>query len=231
MLIKGLQKTSLIDFPPYLASVIFTGGCSFRCGFCHNPDLVLHFDKLKTISEEEVFEYLEEKKNWIDGVVITGGEPTLQKDLVEFMSRIKSMGLLLKLDTNGSNPDMLKEIIDKKIVDYIAMDVKTRLEDYEKVVGVKVDVDKIKRSILLIRDSGIDYEFRTTVIPGIIGKEEVASIGELLKGSKKYVLQNFRNSAGLIDEKFKEINPYSEKELEELKNVVADKFETVEIRK
>ncbi|MCK4522289.1 MAG: anaerobic ribonucleoside-triphosphate reductase activating protein [Nanoarchaeota archaeon] len=230
VIIKGLQKTSLIDFSPYTVSVIFVGGCDFRCGFCHNPDLVLRFNEIKTIKEEELFKHLDERKKWLDGVCITGGEPCIYKDLPEFIKKIKDRGLLVKLDTNGNNPDILRRIINEKIVDYIAMDVKTSLGDYEKVVNVKVDINRIKESIDLIRNSGIDYEFRTTVVPGLVGKKEVMEIAELLKGSKRYVLQNFRSSRDMIDNKFKGTEIYKKVELEDMKESIKGCFEEVLVR-
>ena len=230
VLIKGWQKTSLIDFSPYTASVIFTGGCNFRCPFCHNPELVLHFNAIEDIDEKEVLGYLELKKNWIDGVCITGGEPTIYPDLPEFISKIRKIGTRVKLDTNGSNPDMLKELIKKKLIDYIAMDIKSDLDNYSKIAGVNVDITNIKQSINLIRNSGIDHEFRTTVIPGLVGKKEVFKIGKLLKGSKKYVIQNFRGTKPVIGKELQGLKSYSKEELGDMKEIVKDYFDDVEIR-
>jgi pyruvate formate lyase activating enzyme len=227
--IKGWQKNSLIDFSPYTVSVIFLGGCNFRCSYCHNPDLVLNFNKIPDIDVDEVFNYLKSKKKWIDGVCITGGEPTLCKDLPLFISKLKEIGMKVKVDTNGSNPSMIKELVDKKLIDYIAMDIKTALEGYEKVVVVHVDKEKIQESVSLIKDNGVDYEFRTTVIPGLVGKKEIFLISKWLEGSKKFVIQNFRGDRGLIDERFKEVKPYTKDELNEMAEEVKSYFEKVEV--
>ena len=228
--IKGWQKTSLIDYSPYISSVIFIGGCNFRCGFCHNPDLVLHFNAVEDIDEKEVLEYLKVKKNWIDGVCITGGEPTLYKELIDFISKIKKIGLLVKLDTNGSNPKIVKELIENRLVDYIAMDIKSPLDNYNEVAGADVFPENIEESIRLIKDSGVDYEFRTTVVPGLVGKKEIFLIGKWLKGSKRYAIQNFRRTRPLIDNEFKKIKPFSKEELNEMKNIAEKYFDNVEVR-
>ena len=230
VLVKGLQKLSLIDFEPHTVATVFVGGCNFRCGYCHNPDLVLHFKKLKTIKEDELLSFLEKRKKWLDGVCITGGEPTLYTDLPFFISKIKNKGFLVKLDTNGYNPNMVKRLIEKKLIDYIAMDVKTSLDNYENVVGVKVDINKIKKSIELIKNSGIDYEFRTTVVPGLITKENIMKIGKLLKGSKRYVLQNFRSNRDMIENRFKNIKPYKKEEIEDMRKSINGFFKEVLIK-
>ena len=230
VIIKGWQKTSLIDYSPYTASVIFLGGCSFNCGYCHNPELVVHYSAIPDIDEKEVLDYLEKKKIWIDGVCITGGEPTIYKDLPKFISRIKKAGMKIKLDTNGSNPPIIEELLRKKLVDYFAMDIKTILDRYDGVAGVKVDKKKIQKSIDLIKNSGVEHEFRTTVIPGVVGKKEVFLIGKMLKGAKKFVIQNFRGSRPLINNKMQEIKPYSKEQLEEMKEIASEYFEKVEVR-
>ena len=228
--VKGWQKNSFIDYSPYTASVIFLGGCNFKCSYCHNPDLVLNFNKIPDIDANEITEYLKEKKKWIDGAVITGGEPTLYKDLPLFISELKKIGMKVKLDTNGTNPSMIKELIDKKLVDYIAMDIKADLESYEKVAVVNVDKEKIKESAGIIRNSSVDYEFRTTVIPGLVGKKEIFLIAKWLEGSKRFVIQNFRGDKGLVDDRLKEIKPYSKEKLNEMAEGVKAFFEKVEVR-
>ena len=229
MLIKGWQKTSLIDFSPYVSSVVFLAGCNFRCGYCHNPGLVLHYDTLPDINQKEVFEYFEQKRMWIDGVCITGGEPTVHRDLPEFIAQFKKRGFKVKLDTNGTNPAMLKKVI--KEIDYFAMDIKTELHRYKEVVNVDIDEQKLQESIDLIRSSGVDYEFRTTVIPGIVGKHEVIEIGKWLQGSKKYAIQNFSGGKPLVSDKLIDLTPYSHEELEEMKSAVEPYFQRVLIRK
>jgi len=228
--IKGLQKTSLIDYPPYTACVVFLGGCNFRCGFCHNPELVLNFDKVKDIKVEKVLKHLKSKKKWIDGVCITGGEPTLYPDLYKFIYELKKEGFLVKLDTNGTNPETLKYLIGNKLIDYIAMDIKAPLEKYEKVAGINVDKEAIQKSVDIIRNSGIQYEFRTTAVPGLLCKEDFLKIGEWLKGSERFCIQQFRNSKALINEGLRNVEPYSPKQLEEFSDLVRPYFNTLEIK-
>ena len=228
--IKGFQKTSLIDYPPYTSSVIFLGGCNFRCGFCHNPDLVLAADSIKNIEVEAVLGHLKKKKNWIEGVCVTGGEPTIYPDLVKFLSELKKHGFFVKLDTNGTNPDMLKHLIDNKLVDYIAMDIKAPLDKYEEVIRMNIDEKALQKSIDIIKNSGIDYEFRTTVIPGLINKEDIQKIGEWLEGSKRFCIQQFRNTKDLIDKELKKKDPYAQKELEEFSEIARPYFEDIEIK-
>lgn len=204
MFIGGFQKVSLVDYPGIIASTIFTSGCNFRCGYCHNPDLVL--GKVKLLDREEIFRYLKEAKGKkIDGVCICGGEPTVHKDLPQFIVEIKKLGLKVKLDTNGSNPDILK----KCQVDYIAMDVKTSLNEYHKICWIKGMGEKVKESIdYLINQDKTDYEFRTTLVPGIVGSDELMEISKILKNAKKWYLQNY-SSKKTLDPHFEEIKPYS----------------------
>ncbi len=230
VLIKGWQKTSLIDYSPYTTSVIFVGGCSFKCGYCHNPELVLGYSDIPSIKLKEILDYLEKKKMWIDGVCITGGEPTVYKELPKLISRIKQIGVMIKLDTNGSNPEMIEKLVRKKLVDYFAMDIKTNLDKYEDVVGVKVDKEKIQQSIDLIKKSGVKYEFRTTVVPSLVGKKEIFLIGKWLKGADKFVIQNFRKTRPLINNELREIEGYSKEDLEEMKNIASEYFKKVELR-
>ncbi|MBW2978475.1 anaerobic ribonucleoside-triphosphate reductase activating protein [Candidatus Woesearchaeota archaeon] len=228
--IKGLQKTSLIDYPPHIASVVFLGGCNFRCGFCHNPELVLGFDKSKDIDVERVLKQLKGKKKWIDGVCITGGEPTLYPDLYKFIYELKKEGFLVKIDTNGTNPETLQYLIQNKLIDYVAMDIKAPLEKYSEVVGVNVDKEAIQKSVDLIMKSGIIYEFRTTAVPGLLKKEDFLKIGQWLKGSERFCIQQFRNTRALINESLKNVQPYSQKELEEFSDTVRPYFEAIEIK-
>ena len=184
MLIKGIQKTTLLDYPEKIASIIFLAGCNFRCPYCQNPSLVNGYEGLPTIPERAVLEFLRDRLKWLDGVCITGGEPTLHEDLSRFISKVKKEGLLVKLDTNGSNPGMLEGLLGEGLLDYIAMDIKAPIQRYAEVVKTKVNLNKIQRSVEMICKSGLDYEFRTTVVPGLLGEEDIAEITSWLKGSK-----------------------------------------------
>ncbi|MEM5812186.1 MAG: anaerobic ribonucleoside-triphosphate reductase activating protein [Candidatus Aenigmatarchaeota archaeon] len=216
--IKGIEKNSVIDYPGRLAAVIFLGGCNFRCPFCHNRELVLCQQEIGSIPEEEVLEFLKERREWLDGVVISGGEPTIHKDLPEFMKKIKGLGYDAKLDTNGSNPEMLKELIEKGLVDFIAMDIKGPIESYEKTSGVKADTGKIKESIRLIISSGIGHEFRSTILPALHTREDVEEMAMLVKGANKFWLQQFRPKNTLKPE-FETEKPFTEKEMVELRDL------------
>lgn len=230
MKIAGMQKVSLIDYSPYVSTVLFTVGCPFRCGYCHNPDLVEHDPSMTLLDEQDIFRHLEEKKAWVDAVVVTGGEPTIHKDLPEFIAKVKKKGFLVKLDTNGTNPEMLKRILEEGNVDYVAMDVKHAFDSYHSVVGVDVQTQKMKESIALLQKGIVDYEFRTTVIPGLVDKKVIQEIGEELKGSKRYVIQGFRNTSDMYDNSYKERVPYTRKKLEEMREAVREQFGCVEIR-
>lgn len=228
--IKGWQKTSLIDFPENISSVIFLAGCNFRCGYCHNPDLVLYHDRLEDIDEGSLISELEKKKGIIDGVVISGGEPTLYKDLPKFIFKIKELGFLVKLDTNGTSPLMLKQLIDLGLIDYVAMDIKAPLSKYSSVIGGDVNLDVIKESISILKTGKIDYEFRTTMVPGLVEEEDVFNIAGFLNGAKKFVIQNFRGEVNLVDNRYRHLKPFSRSELEKIKEKISNNFGYVEIR-
>ncbi len=200
MKIGGFVKQSLIDYPGKIAAIVFTQGCNFRCGYCHNPQLVLPelFHQNPLISVDEVLAYLQERKKWLDGVVVTGGEPTIHKDLPAFLKRIKEMGYLVKLDTNGSDPYMLEQIIKEKLTDYIAMDIKILPEDslYAKIIGITDVSDLTERiivSIIMLKSTSIDVEFRTTNIPGIHNKVMLELIQKLVGNDKRYKVNDFRD--------------------------------------
>ena len=232
MKIKEIQKLTLIDYPGRLACVLFLSGCNFRCGFCHNPELVLQ-EFGENISEEEALRFLEKRKMQLDGVCITGGEPLLSLDKY-FLKQIKNLGYFIKIDTNGSFPDKLKELVDEGLVDYVAMDIKASREKYKEVVNAEVDLEKIERSIKII--SGLsNYEFRTTIVEGVHDVEEVKRIGEWLnrvveRKPRKFFLQGFRNKGKFIDESFNEKKDTTEEILDEMKENAEDYFEEVGVR-
>ncbi|MDP7141378.1 MAG: anaerobic ribonucleoside-triphosphate reductase activating protein [Candidatus Woesearchaeota archaeon] len=225
--IKGLQKTSLIDYPDLISTVVFLSGCNLNCPYCHNPDLINK--SLPTIKEEDVLNYLETKKQWIDAVVISGGEPSLHKELPDFLKKIKQLSLKVKIDTNGTKPLFLKELIEKNLVDYIAMDIKAPLNKYNKVTKAKVNTKDIEKSIEIIKNSNIDYEFRLTCVPSLIDKKDIENIGKLLKNSKMFYLQQFRNKITL-DKKFEKEATYSKEELNIFKNILKADIKEVNVR-
>jgi len=229
MNIGGLQKFSMIDYPSKLAAIIFTLGCNFRCGYCHNPELVLPEKFNPSLDENKILEFFKTRIGKLDAISITGGEPTLQKDLVQFMKKIKDLGFLIKLDTNGTDPKMLKKIIDNKLVDYIAMDIKAPLEKYEGVIKNKVDLENIKKSIKIIMESGLDYEFRTTIVKSQLSVSDLLAIGKLIKGANIYYLQKFVVSKA-NDEAFLKEKTYSDEEFEEIKKGILKYVQKCEIR-
>jgi len=221
MLIGGFQKVSLIDYPGKICAIIFTQGCNFRCPYCHNPELINLSDSQNLINEEEILLFLRMRKGKLDAVVITGGEPTLQQDLIEFLRKIREMGYLIKLDTNGSYPELIEKIIKLKIVDYLTMDVKAPLEKYQEITNSKVNPDIIRKSIESIMKSGADYEFRTTLVKSQLNKEDIIEIGKLIKDSKLYVLQKFVPSKTL-NPKFLNETTYSNEEFEYFKDILGN---------
>jgi anaerobic ribonucleoside-triphosphate reductase activating protein len=199
MQIYGFNKLTLLDYPGHLAALIFLGSCNMRCPFCQNASLVINPTAQPVIPEEEVIALLEKRKNILEGVCISGGEPTLYPDLPDFIQRIKSYGYQVKLDTNGLNPTMIKSLLEDKLVDYIAMDIKNSKEKYAITSGVpNIDISKIEESISLLLSSSIDYEFRTTIIKEFHAEEDILSIGEWIKGAKAYYLQTYKDSGDII---------------------------------
>lgn len=197
MVIKSIQKVTLLDYPGKVACTIFLAGCNMKCSFCHNASLVFNYDKTNFFTCEETMSFLNSRKGKLDGVCITGGEPTLNQELDDFIKEIKQMGFLVKLDTNGTKPDVLKDLINKKLIDYVAMDIKTSFDKYKTITNTDNDMDAIKESIEIIKASGIEHEFRTTVIDKI-SKEDLVEIAKVVSPSK-YFLQEFRSSSDLID--------------------------------
>ena len=198
MIIKGLQKTTLLDFPGKVACTVFTAGCNFRCPFCHNATLVISPDMSELIAEDEFFAFLKKRVGILDGVCITGGEPLLQRDVEEFIKKIRELGLAVKLDTNGAYPERLKAIINQGLVDYVAMDIKNSKEKYALTAGADVNIDKISKSVDILMTSGVEYEFRTTVVRELHSHDDINSIGKWIAGAQRYFLQSFIDSGELI---------------------------------
>jgi len=223
MHIGGLEKNSLIDYPGKLSSVIFFSGCNFDCPYCHNPDLAKNCKpRTADLNCEKICHFLELRRGFLDGVVISGGEPTLQNDLAYLCARIKQLGYPVKLDTNGSRPCALKHLIEENLVDYIAMDLKTDPQLYATYITRNRDTDPIFSSIQIIMNSGIDYEFRTTCVKPIITHEAIENIARLIQGAKLYALQRFRNNVVLHPEFFREDHcEYVDEELEQLRLLAA----------
>ncbi len=227
MIIKGFIKNSLVDYPGKISSVIFVAGCNFRCGYCYNRHLVLNDKDIPEIRKEDILGYLRDKKKWIDAVVICGGEPLLY-DLEDFIIKIKKLGYLVKIDTNGSMPVTLKNLLDRKLVDYVAMDIKATWENYSKIAGVDVDLEKIKESIRIIKASGVDYEFRCTILPEF-NVNDIIRIAKMLNNPKKLCLQQFK-PVTTIDENYLKKKPKSIEELKHLKDILKDYAEKIILR-
>lgn len=195
MIIAGLEKLTLLDYPGKLSAIVFTYGCDMRCPYCHNPELVVgELNRDSVYSTDQVLEFLSRRVGKLDALVITGGEPTIHNDLENFIMRVKELGFLVKLDTNGGNPKRIEKIISMQIVDYWAMDVKYSPDDYEAGIngGRKISREDVKKSIALIMNSGVDYEFRSTIVKGFHDERKIKEIGRMVKGSKRFFIQNFR---------------------------------------
>ena len=200
MLIKGLQKLTLLDYHTKTACTIFTGGCNFRCPFCHNASLVENVNEGEKYETEEVLSFLKKRQGLLDGVCVTGGEPLLQKDIKEFLGNIKSMGYAVKLDTNGYNPEKLMEVVGEGLVDYVAMDIKNCKEKYSLTTGIDIDISKIEKSVDFLMNCGIDYEFRTTVVKEHHTLSDIENIARWISGAKGYFLQSFVDSGDLLSD-------------------------------
>lgn len=227
MIIGGIQKTTLIDYPGKIAAIVFTAGCNFNCGYCHNSEL--RNPKVK-IPVEDFFAFLENRKGKLDAVVITGGEPTMHQDLLEFAKRIKSMGFLVKLDTNGSNPEMLETLIENSAVDYIAMDIKAPIEKYFDVANCAINKNEIKRSIKLVMAKAPDYEFRTTVVAGQLDERDFEEIGNLIGGAKRYFIQKFVPSKKLADKSFEKRLPPDDETIQKFKSKISKIIKEIKVR-
>ncbi len=232
MRISWINKFSLIDFPKHVSCIIFTPWCNFRCSYCHNPDFVLpellKQKKDSIIPEKWFFEFLEKRKGLLDWVSICWWEPTLQKDLVKFCEKVKGMGFLVKLDTNWTNPEILKELIDQKLVDYIAMDLKHSTAKVKDVIAVDFDSKTLKNSIELVLNSWLDYEFRTTVVKGLHNEEDIENISKSIKGAKNYYIQNYRSWNTLV--KDFSWRSFTTSELKKFRDISNEYVENVEIR-
>ena len=216
MLISGFDKVTLLNYPGLVACTIFTKGCNLKCPFCHNSSLISGNDDTY-IDEDDIFKYLNKRKNIIEGVCISGGEPLLQKDIKEFIRKIKSLGLKVKLDTNGTNPDLILSLINDNLLDYIAMDIKNIKSKYELTSGAKVKIDNILKSINIIENSGIDYEFRTTIIKEFHTLSDIDYISKKLDKKSKYYIQNFVKSDAVLD---KNLHSFTSDELKEMKQIL-----------
>ncbi|MFA5155068.1 MAG: anaerobic ribonucleoside-triphosphate reductase activating protein [Patescibacteria group bacterium] len=239
MIIGGLEKLTLLDYPDHLAAIIFTQGCNFRCHFCYNPLLVLPRqgkDENKKekgfspLSPQNLFLFLAERFGRLEGVVITGGEPTLHPDLPDFIRQIKDIGYLVKLDTNGTNPRMLRQLIADRLIDYVAMDLKAPADKYEAVVGVPVNWENLQKSVKIIMSSGLPYEFRTTVVPSLLAKEDFAKMGKMIKRAKKWYLQNFKSDTDLVDRKYQARQAYTSREMAEFAAIGRGYVQLCEVR-
>jgi pyruvate formate lyase activating enzyme len=213
--IKGIEKFSSRDFPGHISSTIFLGGCTFRCPFCHNAELVLRPETIPSMAADWFLSYLDSRKGWLEGICFTGGEPLLHEDVEDLIRVVRERGLLVKLDTNGSFPDRLEALLALGLVDWVAMDIKAPLDRYRDVTRSTVAVEKIVRSVDLLRSAGIRHHFRTTVVPGLVGKDDVVKIGEWLRGEDRYLIQQFVPQT-TIDPAFLEVKPFSRTALEEI---------------
>ncbi len=224
MKFSGIQKTSLIDFPDRVATVLFTPDCNLRCPFCHNWRIVLD-PKPPFLNEETVIQILEKRKKFVDAVVITGGEPTIHKEIPKFLKKLKEKGFSVKLDTNGFFPEVLKECL--AYVDYVALDVKTSLERYGRL-GAKDTADFL-RTVEILKNENVDYEFRTTVVPGFVDKEDISEIGEIVKGGKRFAFQQFV-AGDTLDKVFNSVNPYPPEVIGEFASVMREYVANVTLR-
>jgi pyruvate formate lyase activating enzyme len=229
MKIGGLQKVSLIEYPGKISAIIFTQGCNFRCPYCHNPELVDPDLYGECQSKESLFSFLEKRKGKLDAVSITGGEPTIQQDLIALIEHVKKLGFLVKIDTNGSNPEVMKLIIGRKLIDYIAMDVKGPLGKYKVLTRSQIDEDLIQQSIAMIMASGIPYEFRTTVLKSQLDENDLLEMGKLIRNARLYVFQQFVASKTL-DQNYAHETTYSLEELNAIKEKLTKDVHSVMIR-
>ncbi len=226
--IKGLEKFAAKDFPGYIASTVFLGGCNFRCPYCHNADLVLRPEGLPTLPLDYFLCYLDARKNWLEAICISGGEPLLETDLEDLIRVVKERNLLVKVDTNGSLPARLEDLFREGLVDYVAMDVKAPLGRYKEVTHSEVKPEDISRTIKLVRSSGLRHMFRTTVVPGLVGRNDLLKIAQMLEGEDVFQIQPFV-PANTVDKQFLQVNPFSREEIEEMAGLVRRYFAEVRV--
>jgi len=244
MIIGGLEKFSLIDYPEHLSAIVFTKGCNFRCQFCYNPMLVWPENELvklentlnsngaedgrsreesdeadQVFDEDGLFSFLRERVGKLDAVVVTGGEPTLHADLPEFLKKIKDLGYKVKVDTNGTNPAMIEKILAENLVDYLAMDIKGAPQKYDLVTGVQPTIEMVARSVQVLMNSGLPYEFRTTVVPELVDLADIAEIGKMITGAEKWYLQKFRSNTKLVNHDFEGMEAHTDKVMEKMREV------------
>jgi pyruvate formate lyase activating enzyme len=231
MHIKGWVKTSLVDYPERIAASFFCGGCNFRCPNCHNSGIVLHPGDFADLDERDIWSFLERRVGLLDGVVLSGGEPTLQPDLLSFAARIRGLGYQVKLDTNGYRPEMVRAMIDRSAVDYVAMDVKAPLvpTKYARAAGVPIDVDRIRHTIDLLLEGQVGYEFRTTVVPGLLTESDVVQIAQAIGGARHYYLQQFvaRNT---LDSDMLKLAPYPPDQVRAMAELAGEWVENIDLR-
>lgn len=228
MQIHGLNKMTLLDYPKHLAALIFLGGCNMRCPFCQNASLVIAPESQPVIPEEELFSYLNKRKNILEGICISGGEPTLYPDLPQLIEKIKALGYLIKLDTNGTNPAMLKQLVRDHLIDYVAMDIKNCREKYPETSGTSKNLlGSVEESVAYLKTSPVEYEFRTTIVKELHTSSDILSIGRWLEGSKLYYLQSYRNSEDILCPGY---HAHPKEILEEFVDLLAPYIEHVQIR-
>ena len=231
MKICGVQGISVIDYPGKIASILFLGGCNFRCPFCHNVSLIDGYESLDYKNSEAVLEDLGKRKGFIDAVVITGGEPLINSsELIALLSKLREMDLSIKIDTNGYSTDMLRMVLELGLVDYIAMDIKTSIDRYDVAVGLELNTDRILNSIKIILESSIEYEFRTTCVPGLVDSKEIESISRLIEGAARYYLQQYRVEEPTLDPSYMKLTPYPAEKLESFKTIAQEFVTSVSIR-
>ena len=226
--IKGIEKFSSRDFPGHISSTVFLGGCSFRCPYCHNSELVLRPETIQTMPVDFFLSYLDGRKGWLEAICLTGGEPLLHEEVEDLVRVVRERGLLVKLDTNGSFPERLEGLLAAGLLDWVAMDVKAPLERYREVTRSNVDVERIVQCADILRTSGVRHTFRTTVVPGLVGKEDVVKIGEWLDGAKSYLIQQFVPQT-TIDPAFLAVKPFGRAELAEIVAAAKPYFQDVRI--